>query len=138
MRLTPPGSAEDEEIVWVMESKHSLFHKQEGFVCSDPFATDREKQAHLRRLRLQLVTEKELIDLEEAESPFGGISDEDPFGPLGVRPNEESRRKWRLSGPLNRRSKQSEMSLCCWDAEEPTFALVMQGRVTDDGCESTF
>ena len=119
-----------------MESKHSLFLQQEGFVCVDPWARDRAKRA----LRVMSATEREPIEIdgdeEVEETPTMETSDEDPFGPDGMRPEEE-RRKWSLKRFLSHNSKSSETSLCCEHAERALEGLVFEGRIIDDRCEST-
>jgi hypothetical protein len=138
VKSTPPPSPDlgGEEVVWVMESKHSLFLQQEGFVCVDPWARDRAKRA----LRVMSATEREPIEIdgdeEVEETPTMETSDEDPFGPDGMRPEEE-RRKWSLKRFLSHNSKSSETSLCCEHAERQLEGLVFEGRIIDDRCEST-
>ena len=135
--LTPPPSpgSEEDEAVWVVPSRCELFHRQPGFQCYDPFKADRNKQRTMKWLRLLPATKAEPIDLDEAdaegESPMTNGSDEDPFGPQGVRPSPD--KKWNFN--FLRQEKPIETSRCCLQIAESTSA--MSGYVVDDRCTST-
>lgn len=88
----------------------------------------------MKRLRLLPATKAEPIDLDEADagdSPMTNTSDEDPFGPEGVRPSTD--KKWNFG--FLRQKKPIETSQCCMGATEPTFG--MPDYVVDDRCRST-
>lgn len=120
--------------MWVVQSRCELFHRQPGFRCYDPFEADRNKQDRMKRLRLSPATKEEPIDLEEADaegdSPMTNTSDEDPFGPEGVRPSTD--KKWNFS--FLRQKNPIETSQCCMQATEPTYG--MPDYVVDDRCQS--
>ena len=94
-----------------------------------------EKQARVKRLKLQPATRAEPIDLDDevVDSPMTKSSDEDPFGPEGVRPRSE--KKWSLSFLRQKTKKPIETSRCCMEVAEPTY--VMPGYIVDDRCESS-
>lgn len=128
-----PGNEDEQKPIWVVKSRHELFHKQPGFQCYDPFVADRDKQARTKRLRLQPATQTESIDLndEDGDTPTTFSSDEDPFGPDGTAPCSD--KKWGLNF-LRGKSKLIETSRCCMEADAPTYG--MPGYVVDDRCES--
>lgn len=136
VRPTPPASTvhedKDEEVVWVLETKHTLWSQQEGFVCVDPWERDREK-VHQALWGGELI----LIDVDEKTEQSSmtatASNDEDPFGPRARRPKRASTLK-RLLTHIN---KANEDSSCCQNAEWPLNAVVMENRVIDDGCTST-
>jgi hypothetical protein len=142
---TPPPSPESEdekEVVWIVQSRCELFHRQEGFKCYDPFAADREKKGRVKRLRMLPGTEVEPIDLKEGEEEVVGDSpttatsseEEDPFGPEGLRP-QGVLKKWSLSFLRQKKKPVMETSRCCVEAGGPTYGI--QGYAVDDRCESS-
>jgi hypothetical protein len=134
-----PGSEDEQDIVWIVQSRCELFHRQPGFRCYDPFEADREKlaekQARVKRLKLQPAKRAEPIALDDemVDSPMTKSSDEDPFGPEDVRPRFD--RKWSLSFLRQKTKKPIETSRCCMEMTEPAYG--MPGYIADDRCEST-